>query len=250
MRLTIIGSAAAEPNLGGSASCYLLETDAGRLVLECGHGAASKLLEHISVEEIGAILISHMHPDHFFDLVPLKYAVTFHDRPRIRLLLPPGGEEVLAGIASALGEAESFWTSAYDLETFDPQRRLELLNLNIAMAATHHFLPAWAMTFQESGGGDAIAYTSDTSLVDEVVEHVRGAELLLAEASLHRQTKPAAEQGHLTGGEAGELARRAGVGRLLLTHYPATVAREILADAHAEFRGPCELAQPGARYTV
>ena len=64
-------------------------------MLECGHGAASKLLQYASIESLAAIVISHMHPDHFFDLVPLKYGIAFNRYPRIPLFLPPGGEPIL-----------------------------------------------------------------------------------------------------------------------------------------------------------
>ncbi len=250
MNLTIVGSASAEPNPGSASSCYLIETSEGRVVLECGHGAAAKLLAHTTLEEIGAILISHMHPDHFFDLVPLKYGLSFHGCSKLDVYLPPGGDEVLAAMASALGEGTDFWTSAYNVHVFDPNQTLELQGMRISMASTHHFIPAWSMTIRPKAGGGWFGYTSDTSLTDQVVDHVRGADLLLAEASLRMQTDASPDQGHLTGEEAGKLATRAGVKRLVLTHYPSTLADEIFRDATAAYDGPCTLAREGDRYSL
>jgi ribonuclease BN (tRNA processing enzyme) len=56
---------------------------------------------------------------------------------------------------------------------------------------------------------------------------------------------------HLTAGEAGRIAERAGVGLLLLTHLdPGRDVEATLADARAEFSGPVGLARPGEAVTV
>lgn len=250
MELTIIGSASAEPNPGGASSCYLLDAGQGQVVLECGHGAAAKLLLHTSWEQVGALLISHMHPDHFFDIVPLKYMITFNGCPRLPLYVPPTGPEVLEGIRQGLDEKPEFWTSAYDVRVFDPEKPLELNGIVIEMSPTHHFIPAWAMRFSSLDGGGVLGYTSDTSLSESVISLVRDADLLLAEASLDAHVKPASKEGHLTPDDAGFLAKKAAVRRLLLTHYVSSKAADIQKAGTVAFGGPCSLAIEGARYSV
>jgi len=250
--LTIVGSASAEPNPGGASSCYLLDAGEGQLVLECGHGAAAKLLLHTSIDRIKAILISHMHPDHFFDIVPLKYYITFNGLPRLPLYVPPTGPAILEGMIRALDEKDEFWGSAYDIRVFDPDQELCLLGMRIRMAPTHHFIPAWAMRFSSLNGtaSGAIGYTSDTSVVEPVVELVRGTDVLLAECSVVTQAKSERDQGHLTPEQAAELARRAHARRLLLTHYPSAHADSMVRHAAQAFDGPCSLAVEGATYRV
>jgi ribonuclease BN (tRNA processing enzyme) len=217
-------------------------------MLECGHGGASKLLQFSSLDRLAAILISHMHPDHFFDLVPLKYGIASSGRPRLPLFLPPGGAEMLAGIARALNESDGFWASAYDLHTFDPGQVLDVAGMRVSMAPSHHFIPAWAMTFESNGS--RLAYTSDTSTSDSVVDLVSSADLLLAEAAVLQQSRPSNEQGHMTPRDAGCLARRAGVRQLVITHYLSNAASKILSEAAAGFGAPCELAVEGARFKI
>lgn len=251
MELTVLGSASAAPNPGSASSSYILEAEHGQLLLECGHGAASKLLQYSSIDRLAAILISHMHPDHFFDLVPLKYAITFNGYARLPLYLPPGGEDMLEALAEALKENGKFWSSAYELHTFDPKEGLEVAGMHVAMAPSHHYVPAWAMTFASVGPlSRRFAYTSDTSMSEKVVEHVRDADLLMAEASIMTQNKPASEQGHLTPYDAGCMARLAGAKRLVVTHYPAAQSADILSEAAEGYGAPCDLAMEGARFMI
>jgi len=250
VKLTIVGSASAAPNPGSASSCYLIETEVGQVLLECGHGAAAKMLLYSSLDRIAAIAISHMHPDHFFDLVPMKYLIQRAGHPRLPLFVPPTGPGVLAGVAAGLGENGTFWEKAYEIHVFDPDASLELPGLTATMTPTHHFIPAWAMRFRDKETGRVLGYTSDTSLTEGVVEHVRGCDLLLAEASLEQQTRSDEEQGHLTGSEAGDLAAQAGVGRLVLTHYPQVHSEQLLAAAKENFPGECDLAVEGKQYRI
>jgi ribonuclease BN (tRNA processing enzyme) len=250
VELKIVGSASAEPNPGSAASCYLIDAGAGQLVLECGHGAAAKLLLYTSVERIGAILISHMHPDHFFDLMPMRYLITFNGYRRLPLYVPPAGPKVLSRLAEALGDTPDFWEDAYDIRLFDPRMRLEALGMTITMSPSHHFIPAWAMRFASAESVGELGYTSDTALTDSVTAHMSGVDLLLAESSIEIQTKPENDRGHLTGAEAGLLARRAGAKRLVLTHYPHTKAAAMRRAASESFGENCDLAIEGKGYTI
>lgn len=251
MELTIIGSSPADPNPGGASSGYVLDCGEGQLLLECGHGVAGKVQLYTSLDRIVAALISHMHPDHFFDLVGLKYALERHGLPKLPLYLPPGGEDILAGIADALGNGQDLWTASFDLHTFDPKHGLDLAGFHISMAHTHHFIDAWAMAFEPMRARDRkFAFTSDTSHTQAVAKLARGANLLMAEAAVAQQTKPTPQQGHMTPTEAGTLAREAGVERLVLTHYPAADADRIKRDAAEAFGREVELASEGRTFVV
>ena len=77
-----------------------------------------------------------------------------------------------------------------------------------------------------------------------------GAELLLAEASFrHGEQNP--DDLHLTGREAGEVAARNAVPRLVVTHVPPWYdASEMLAEAATVFVGDVTAAEPGASYDL
>jgi ribonuclease BN (tRNA processing enzyme) len=79
-----------------------------------------------------------------------------------------------------------------------------------------------------------------------------GADVLIAEATLvEPDPAPLEERGHMSAREAGELAARAGVRRLVLTHISDELdAAHALAEARAGFSGPVEIAAEGAAYTA
>jgi ribonuclease BN (tRNA processing enzyme) len=99
-------------------------------------------------------------------------------------------------------------------------------------------------------GGASLTYSADTAPCDAVVEHAAGSGLFICEAALGLGSERG-ERGHSSAEEAGEMAARAGVGRLVLTHYPAEYAPEALVEAaERRFRGPVEAAYDGMEIAV
>ena len=68
MRLTIIGCSGSFPGPEGPASCYLLEAEGFRLLIDLGNGALGVLQRHVGLFDVDAICLSHLHPDHCLDL--------------------------------------------------------------------------------------------------------------------------------------------------------------------------------------
>lgn len=250
LKLTIVGSSPAYPNPDGACSGYLVESRDARLLVDCGHGVTGILQTIVGLERLSGIIISHMHPDHFFDLVPLKYGFRFQSIPSVPLLLPPGGRDLLHRLQAAIDEQEDFFAESFQLSEYDPEKDIHVGDLRIQFAHTQHFIPAYAMRFsRRSNTARSLFYSSDTAWSDEVVELARGATLALVEATRVEKGK-VGPYGHLTGLEAGELARAAGIERLILTHYPLRQAEAIQRDAAHSLGASVELATPRATYNV
>jgi ribonuclease BN (tRNA processing enzyme) len=124
------------------------------------------------------------------------------------------------------------------------------MGMHITMCPGHHFIPAWAMRFMTQDESRTFGYSSDTSLTDSIVDHLQGVNLLLAESSVASQNKPESDHGHLTGHDAGVLARKTGTGQLVLTHYPQMKAQAMAREAEKAFGGTVSLAVEGQRYTI
>jgi len=110
----------------------------------------------------------------------------------------------------------------------------------------HGPMPNFAVRV-EAGGAGAVVYSSDTTPCDAVAELARGARTLVHEATyLERDRTPGHHTTHSTGAEAGEIAARAGVERLLLTHVGAEYHDDVgalAAEARGRFGGTVEVAE-------
>ena len=84
MRLTVIGCSGSAPGADSPASCYLVEHDGFRLVLDLGNGALGALARYVDPLTIDAVLVSHLHADHCLDLVAYSYALRYHPAGPVR----------------------------------------------------------------------------------------------------------------------------------------------------------------------
>lgn len=219
MRVTVIGSGAACPPAGGNSSGYLVEADGAALLLDCGPGVAAGLLDLRPDAGIDAVVISHMHADHFIDLLALRFRLCRDlggpDQRRVRLLLPPGGTVAIEQIVRAVCFPPDFIDNTFQVEEYDCGE-IEIAAATVRFARGVHYVPSCAARVEI--GGRVLAYTGDTAPSAAVAELARGADALLAEATL-TQPETGADRGHMTPAQAAHLARRAGVRRLFLTHF-------------------------------
>ncbi len=68
MHITVLGKSPAWQDADGACSGYLVEEDEGCLLLDCGNGVFSKLRRFRDYIDVDAVVISHLHADHFLDL--------------------------------------------------------------------------------------------------------------------------------------------------------------------------------------
>jgi ribonuclease BN (tRNA processing enzyme) len=259
MQLTVLGRSPARPNPGEACAGYMVEGGGSRVLLDAGPGVVAQLLLVGHPEELDAVVISHMHTDHFLDLVTLRYVYPWREeaRPKLRVILPPGSAEQMAEVARGAGYP-GFWEKAFILDEHDGERPIELGGLRLEPGATKHYVPTWGFRIEARGTGEAgglLVYTADTAPSPLAERLSDGAELLLCEAtlrSLDEDAQPPEPRGHLLPSEAGELARGAGARRLLLTHLPVNDGEPAAAArAAAEtFNGEVAVAEPLGRYAI
>jgi ribonuclease BN (tRNA processing enzyme) len=219
VKLTVVGCSGSGPGPFSAASCYLVEHDGFRLLLDLGNGAFGSLLGLVDPGTIDAVFLSHLHADHCLDVAPFVVWHRYSGRSpgrRVPLYAPAGAERRLAlaydGEDADLTDVFDFQVVTVGESTIGP--------FAVRTARTAH--PVECHAIRLTADGRSLVYTGDTGPCDRIVELARGADVLLAEAA--HPPAPGLPQGlHLTGREAGEHAAAAGVGRLLLTHVPAWV---------------------------
>ena len=248
MRLTVLGCAGTFPGPESPCSGYLVEHDGFVLVLDLGAGALGALQRHVDLLDVDAVYVSHLHADHCIDLVAYSYARRYH----------PGGIPPVLPVYGPAGTAQRILDSyeappshgledVFDFREVPPEER-ELGPFTVRAVRVNHPIECHGLRIE--AGGRSLVYSGDTGACDDLVALAQGCDVFLCEASWAAAPDNPPDI-HLSGRQAGEHARRAGVDRLLLTHVvPWADPERIRAEAAEAFGGATELARCGRSYDV
>lgn len=252
MKLTVIGCSGSFAGPESPASCYLLEGAhegrTWRVLLDLGSGALGYLQRYVDPLTLDAVLLSHLHPDHYFDISGLYVMWRYHPggpRSPIPVWGPKG---VARQSARAYGlRKEPGMSAEFDFHEYDDQP-IRLGPFTVTVSRVTHPITAYGIRVES--GGHALAYSGDTGPCQALVDLATGADLLLAESAfVEGGDNPSGL--HMTGRQAGATAAAAGVGRLVLTHIPPWHHPEVLlAEAREVFTGPSDLAVTGSTYLL
>ena len=265
MRITVLGKSPAWQDAGGACTGYLIQEDDLTLVLDCGSGVFGQLRRHVDYVDVDAVLITHLHADHFLDLVPFASALAYSPRQqpvpvppwpgtdhpaRPALHAPPGADGAFSGVCAASGMRAPHIADAFALREYDPSETLEIGPLRVRFCPVPHFIPTNAVEIVSTAGGGRLTFSADTGPSDALCDFAAGTDLLLIEAALPRPER-SGPRGHLTPQEAGRHGARARVKRLVLTH----ISDELdpgwaVAEAEGAFDAPVEIAREGAVYEL
>jgi ribonuclease BN (tRNA processing enzyme) len=233
-RVTVIGAGTSAPQPETPASGILVETASTGILVDCGQGVIRGLMPIRDPRELDAIVVGHLHADHYIDLVSLRYLMPwdgFTGR-RVPVLLPPGGRRRMAELASAISEREGFFDHTFDVLEYDPARRVEIGDLTIDLLPGRHYVPAWGCAIRDRAGGFVVV-TGDTGPNEALVEASRGADVFIVEATLLSAGEDDPARGHLTFDEALDMGARAGAAATILVHYRPQNAEAIRAACAA-----------------
>jgi ribonuclease BN (tRNA processing enzyme) len=265
VRVTVLGKSPAWQDADGACSGYLVEDGDTCLLVDCGSGVFSKLRRFRDYVDVDAIVITHMHADHFLDLIPFACALTYAPRQQPvpverwpgtakpacpQLLVPAGAKEILRTIASAGGQPYLL-DQAFAITEYDTAAPLTIGGLNLRFQPVPHFLPSNAIQVRSNAmPARCFTFGADHGPTDALCGFADDTDLLMLEATLPRPEREG-PRGHLTPAEAGEHGSKARVGRLVITHISDELD-ELWARAEAEeaFGGPVLVAHEGAVYTV
>ena len=243
MRLTVVGCAGSFPGPDSPASCYLLEADGFRLVIDLGNGALGALQNYAGLFDIDAVCLSHLHADHCVDLYSYSVARTWAPagpQPPIPVYGPAGTRERIGLVHGPDGDGGL--DKRFTFQTLSPGS-LSIGPFGVTTAHMNH--PVETFGFRFSHAGRVIAYTGDTGETAEVARLARDCDVFLSEATfLDGPDLP--PDLHLSARQAAGYAARAGVGQLVLTHLPVwTDPEEARAEAASAFDGALAIARPG-----
>jgi len=244
--LTVLGCTGSYPGPGGACSGYLLRGGGQVVMVDAGPGTVSSLQHHVELEELTAVVLSHHHPDHWTDLGVLRTAWKWG----LGLVgLPVYATADTRAIADHLFTGEIDRTFAW--ETVGDGDEVRVGDLALRFARTDHYVETLALRVDHEGG--SFAYSADTGPAWSWAALGGGLDTVLCEATLLDVERDDVAEGvlHLTAGEAGRMARHAGVERLLLTHLPPGAEPEVFRlEAEEHFGAAVEMVTQHATYDL
>jgi ribonuclease BN (tRNA processing enzyme) len=261
VEVVVIGAGPAYTDRVGSAgSSYLVREGETALLLDFGQGAFPNLAAVIEPSTLSAVVITHLHPDHFVDLVPLRHYLRYEfDPPRRVAVLGPAG---LTARLDGLDGHEGFAAASLDIAALaEGTRRIGSLEL-LARLDTHtdesyafRVAPAGRglppdEAAQDGAARPGLVYSGDCGRADDLVPLIHPGDTLLCEASFGAGIVPPGAS-HLTAADAAGAAVKGRAARLLLTHLQMGFSpAEALEAARAVFPGPVDLVAEGDRFEI
>ncbi len=213
MKLTVLGCSTPFPRRDNPCSGYLVSGEQTAVLLDCGSGVFANLLDHMDPRDLTCVWISHMHPDHSADLVTFaNWALNVENVPRIRVFGPEGWDRRLNNFLSD-GTGDNLVHDLFDVGYIEDGATLELGELRLTGRLVHHSVTTYGVRI--SGSSSTFAYSGDTGVCHALEELAENVDLLLCEAGSDTPTEY-----HLTIQQARDIAFKANVGKLLITHVP------------------------------
>lgn len=249
MELVVLGTSAAYPRCGRACSGYLLRDNKTDILVDCGTGVLSNLFRWADPACLSAIIITHLHTDHFLDIYPLRYYLQYERRMDSPLLVlaPPGGEEHIRKIISE--ENRSLFADIFRFVSIDEMTGVNIGSLKVIFFMVPHFKETFAVAVAD---GRKVVFTSDCGFECKPVlkKAAFGAHLLVCEATL-QERKDFLEKGHLTAEQAGQIAAEAKVEKLMLTHIWSSLDPQVSqSQAEKAFGGEVIIATENQKMEI
>ena len=242
MKLTVLGSGTIL-STGRACAGFLLESGNKKLLVDLGEGAFTNLKIVSDPENISTVLLTHFHSDHVSALAPffLYRCLMYKHNPakgRIQLnLIGPKGTQ-------AFFEALSILFPTLSDAPFKIVIK-ELSNSNLLLPGfrikSRKMMHESCIAYRIEAENKSVVFSGDTALCDGIISLASNADLLVLECSLP-DSMPSSN--HLTIRQAAQIAEKARVKNLLLTHfYPAVEAKPIKKIVKCIYSGKVHMAR-------
>lgn len=246
MKLTILGSGTTVPSKERSAPAYLLEVAGKLILLDSGEGTKRRIVEAgKDLLDIDYIFYTHTHVDHVNELPAILWAYNWSERKRTRdlpIFAPKGFKKFFKKMNAA------FWpqfeeAAKYKVEITElKNKKVEIDGFIVktkALDEQGNTLVKNSIGYRIERDGKSFVFAGDLGYNEDIIKLAKKADLLLIESAA-----PVPMEGHLTPSQAGELAAKAKVKKLVLTHfYPAVERIDIEGEAKKTFEGEIVLAE-------
>jgi ribonuclease BN (tRNA processing enzyme) len=247
VELTVLGAGPAYTDRPGAlGSGYLVRADGGAIVLDLGQGVFPSLARAIEPSRLDGVVISHLHPDHFIDLVPLRHYLRYEFQPPRRVTVQ--GPRALADRIDALHDEPGFTSTVLDVEVLAPGTRA-IGPFEVEALRVTHTDDSYAFRVT-TGDSPGLVYSGDCGVATDLAPLIRDGDWLLVEVSFGAgPVAPGAI--HLDAPAIAELAAATRPARVLLTHLQMGFdPRKTIEAFRSRSDIPVELVDLGAVFDI
>lgn len=239
MTVTVLGCETPFPQPGRPCSGYLLQAGGNSIWVDAGSGTLAELQRHVSLADVATIWISHLHPDHWTDLLAAWNAYANDDSlPRPQVLGPLGWADRLD---AALGQ-DGVCGKVFDVVELRDRLEVGVGPVSLQAFQMHHSVQTFGLRAEYDGR--VFGYSADTGPCEALGDLARDVQLLVAEAGAAES-----QEFHCTPEDVAEVALADGVERVVLTHLaPGLASAEALRRFQVRAPGLGEVATIGMRY--
>jgi ribonuclease BN (tRNA processing enzyme) len=246
VELTVLGAGPAYTNRpGATGAAYLIRSGDTAILLDLGQGSFPRLMAAVEPSALAAVFVSHLHPDHFIDLVALRHYLRYEFDPprRVRVVGPSGLDDRLDCLHGQPGFSAEALDVVALVEGSVPVDGLDGLDVEARLVT--HTRESYAFRVAQGADDRGLVYSGDCGRADDLVPLIQPGDVLLSEVSFGPGPVPPGAF-HLNSAAVGDLATSTGVGHVLLTHLQMGNDERATIDAvRARFHGPVELVEPG-----
>lgn len=254
------------PHCHGDKNCpgFLIMEKDTKVLLDCGNGITRQLNMEEDLENL-TIIISHLHKDHYGDLLSLAYTSYVHHnlgllKNRIKVYLPKPNnkleeetyinlvnEKVTRLLEPTINDYKfltNLGTEQFlEFETYDENTKLKLNDLELTFARNPHQVNTYST--KVTTNSNSIVYSSDTGYQGNILEEfAKNTDLLICESTYLKEHYRKSDN-HLYAHEAGLIAEKAQPKKMLLTHFWPNIVKEKYLQEAQEIFPSVEVAQEG-----
>ncbi len=240
MKLTVLGCTGSLSAPGNPGTSYLVNAEEGQpgILMDFGPGALAALQE-VGDPSDAHLVFSHLHADHCSDTASLIIWRRFHPtqpaRRRHILAGPSYAPEHLGRLGSDGPDDIDDISDTFDVRAWNDQP-MEIGPVTVtSFPVVHPAVESKALRIEHTASGKVIAFSGDSAYTPTLIDAARNADLFLCEAAWGPETREDTPEGmHMSGRDAGRIAREAGVKKLVLVHIQPWTDKEATRRAAAE----------------